>query len=491
MDERTGEVSRDKDDPTYTNSDWRAGEANYYDIEGLPRDPAEQGNNDSLVYPVSATSDLNATAVDYTESDDNTDDQTQAIRADIEQTRASLSDTINEIQERLNPQTIVEQAKDSALELIEHAKDSAKDTAEEAIDHAKQAVHDATIGKVEHMVSNVSDTVQETGSGLMGLIKSNPVPAALAGLGLGWLYMKRNEIKPAQSSSTYRQYRPSTSSSTNYGSYSSPASFSGSYPAGSYGNARMSSPGLPGQLIDSVKQNPVPAALAGLSIGYMMMQGQGQQRAGSGYQSYSYPVGNAAQSARQGSESLTNKVGNVAGGVGDKVGDIASSAGDVVGNVASTAGDVVGNVTSTAGDVVGNVASGVGTVAGGAVGAVGTVAGGVGDVVGNVASGAGDVVGNVAEGVGYQAERVTNGLERLFNDKPLVVGAMAVGVGAFIGLMLPETQQEKQLLGEARDQLVGKVQDVASQTMEKVGQVADEVQNTVKREAEDKGLIQS
>jgi len=480
MDERTGEVSRDKDDPTYTNSDWRAGEANYYDIEGLPRDPAEQGNNDSLVYPVSATSDLNATAVDYTESDDNTDDQTQAIRADIEQTRASLSDTINEIQERLNPQTIVEQAKDSALELIEHAKDSAKDTAEEAIDHAKQAVHDATIGKVEHMVSNVSDSVQETGSGLMGLIKSNPVPAALAGLGLGWLYMKRNEAKPAQSYSTYRQNRPSTS----YGSYSPPASFSGGYPAGNPGSARMSSPGLPGQLIDSVKQNPVPAALAGLSIGYMMMQGQGQQQAGSGYQSYSYPVGNAAQSTRQGSESLTNKVGNLAGGVGDKVGDIASGAGDVAGNVASTAGDVVGNVAS-------GVGGAVGTVAGGAAGAVGTVAGGVGDVVGNVASGAGDVVGNVAEGVGYQAERVTNGLERLFNDKPLVVGAMAVGVGAFIGLMLPETQQERQLLGEARDQLVGKVQDVASQTMDKVGQVADEVQSTVKREAEDKGLIQS
>ncbi len=441
MDERTSEVSRRH-------------EAGYDERDRLPGEVGFTDPQTQMYREVDYSSDM--AVVESTV--DEADVQTQAIRLDIEQTRADLADTINELQERLNPQTIVEQAKDSALELIEHAKDTAKDTAEEAIDNAKQAVHDATIGKVEHMVSNVSDTVQETGSGIMGLIKNNPVPAALAGLGLGWLYMKRNEIKPAHSSHSSSQGRPNT----NYGYYPQPASLSGSgysggasnY-SGNSGSGRMGSTsgsqGLPNQIIESVKQNPVPAALAGLSIGYMLMQGQGQSQSASGYQPYSYPVGNAAQSMRQGSESLGDKVGNLAGGVGDKVG----------------------------------------TVAGGAAGAVGTVAGGVGDVVGNVASGAGDMVGNVAEGVGYQAERVTNGLERLFNDKPLVVGALAIGAGAFIGLMLPETRQEKELLGGARDQLVGKVQEVASETMEKVGQVTEQVQNTVRREAEDKGLIQS
>jgi len=159
------------------------------------------------------------------EIDDNSRQTTEVIRADIDHTRSEMSQTIDAIQQKLNPQLLMDQAKatvmetatelisqakDTAVEAVDHAKevavetaselmDHAKEAAVEAVDHTKQTVHDATVGKVEYMVSNITDTAQETGSGIVGMIKNNPLPAALVGLGLGWMYMKNQNNKPAAS----------------------------------------------------------------------------------------------------------------------------------------------------------------------------------------------------------------------------------------------------------------------------------------------------
>ena len=96
---------------------------------------------------------------------DESGDDTEAIQEQIEQTRANMSETIDAIQDRLSPQRIGEQVRDQ--------------------------VREATIGRAEHMVSDVTDSAREAGSGFVGMIRANPVPAALAALGIGWLWMKR------------------------------------------------------------------------------------------------------------------------------------------------------------------------------------------------------------------------------------------------------------------------------------------------------------
>ncbi|MBV9279209.1 MAG: DUF3618 domain-containing protein, partial [Chloroflexi bacterium] len=63
------------------------------------------------------------------------DDEIGATRAQIEQTRANMSETIDAIQEKLSPSNLVQGAKDS--------------------------VREATIGKASQMVSDAGDTVQE------------------------------------------------------------------------------------------------------------------------------------------------------------------------------------------------------------------------------------------------------------------------------------------------------------------------------------------
>ena len=83
------------------------------------------------------------------------------LRADIEQTRAAMGDTLNAIQERLSPERLKAQAKES--------------------------IREATIGRVEKMARKAGDKAGNTGRDLLDVARDNPVPLALIGIGAGWL----------------------------------------------------------------------------------------------------------------------------------------------------------------------------------------------------------------------------------------------------------------------------------------------------------------
>jgi hypothetical protein len=182
--------------------------------------------------------------VQPTTRDDATDDttaETEAIRGDIEGTRANMSSTIDAIQEKLSPQRLTEQA--------------------------KGAVRDATVGRVQNMASNITDTARGTGSTLMDTIRENPLPAALVGIGVGWLFMSarrkaaerdrwQSRFEPDYSSQGYGQgysrYGPRA-----YGAYGYERSANGYpydrySPRGSYEESQQES-GKVGQMADNVK----------------------------------------------------------------------------------------------------------------------------------------------------------------------------------------------------------------------------------------------
>lgn len=113
------------------------------------------------------------------ESSDDFGENTEQIRADIEDTRAEMSQTINEIQERLSPEHLMGQV--------------------------KETVREATIGKVERVMDKVADAtepareavgragtaIKETGMSVADSMWKNPIPVALIGLGLGMLMVRR------------------------------------------------------------------------------------------------------------------------------------------------------------------------------------------------------------------------------------------------------------------------------------------------------------
>jgi ElaB/YqjD/DUF883 family membrane-anchored ribosome-binding protein len=62
---------------------------------------------------------------------------------------------------------------------------------------------------------------------------------------------------------------------------------------------------------------------------------------------------------------------------------------------------------------------------------------------------------------GQQAQRAKAMAEQAWQEEPLVLGAVALGAGLAIGLSIPATESEDQLVGQYRDQLFGSFKERA------------------------------
>ena len=108
----------------------------------------------------------------------------------------------------------------------------------------------------------------------------------------------------------------------------------------------------------------------------------------------------------------------------------------------------------------------------------------VSDMAGSVQEHVGDMAGTVM----HRTQHAPGQIQRMIEERPLTAAAIAASLGAAVGLWLPTTQAENQLMGKAHDQAMDKVQQVASDTIDKVEDVAQEVRSTAREEARSKGL---
>ena len=102
-------------------------------------------------------------------SEDAEDAEATELRAEIEATREEMSGTLGAIGDRLDPERLMTQA--------------------------KETVRGATIGKVEDAVANAGETARGAGLTMWQTIRQNPIPAAMAGIGLWWLYQSRSSTQ--------------------------------------------------------------------------------------------------------------------------------------------------------------------------------------------------------------------------------------------------------------------------------------------------------
>jgi len=316
---------------------------------------------------------------EHTAEDAAPDQDTAAIRANIEQTRSEMSSTIDAIQERLNP---------------EHLKDQVKEQVKEQFEEAKATVREATIGKAEDMVRMAEQRVDDARLTLIETIRQNPLPAAMVGIGLGWLFMNRRSPEPS-----YRQ----TPYTGRYGANGS----------GDYGRD------------------------------WRRSEYRGDQRT----YGRDYDHENVLEQGQR-------AVGDTVSRVQDAAGHMASQAQEKVEGIAERAQDSVEHVVNQAQETA----------------------------------------GNLRHQTHYQAQRFEARFEQVLYETPLAVGAIALALGTAVGLAAPQTRQENEFMGEARDSLVEKAQEVAQDTVEKLqrvaGQVVDEAQSTAKEAAKEQGLAQ-
>ncbi|HEV7216219.1 MAG TPA: hypothetical protein VGP33_13975, partial [Chloroflexota bacterium] len=168
-------------------------------------------------------------------------------------------------------------------------------------EQVRDQVREATIGKAEHMVSDVTDSAREAGTGFIDMIRANPVPAAMAALGLGWLWMKRPNTSTSARPMRYGGYAGYRNGDANdygyrdYGyqeDYRGYRSAGGSVgPAGAVRQTGQRAQQVAGQTVDRVQ------GAAGQAAG--AMQGVAGQAAGAMQDAAGQVAGSVQQAAGQ------------------------------------------------------------------------------------------------------------------------------------------------------------------------------------------------
>ncbi len=240
-------------------------------------------------------------------------------------------------------------------------------------------------------------------SNLGSQISANPLPAALVGIGLAWLI-----------------------SSTASGQNHSSSSHVNTYDDHAYPYARTSGP---------LKRVSHRADEAG------QWWSEFETSTGQRYKAKSNEFGERASH-------FTDEAGKMFGGFIDDTGNRIRDFQDEAGNMLSHARDWADHSWR---DMRHSVASGLSNV-----GAA------VKDAASNVSSGTRHLGGSMQ----HQSDQLGRQIVSLFDQQPLVAGALAFAVGAAAGAALPHTAQEDQLLGEQADKLRGKAAKVAGKLYE-------------------------
>lgn len=120
------------------------------------------------------------------QSNTTTSSDPDAIRADIEQTRANLSRDVNALGEAVAPSTMARRQVDKVKDKAVGVKDRVMGSASDAGDSASHLAHDVG-DSASGMVHAVGDKAGDAKVAARRKTQGNPMAAGLVALGAGWL----------------------------------------------------------------------------------------------------------------------------------------------------------------------------------------------------------------------------------------------------------------------------------------------------------------
>jgi ElaB/YqjD/DUF883 family membrane-anchored ribosome-binding protein len=126
----------------------------------------------------------------------------------------------------------------------------------------------------------------------------------------------------------------------------------------------------------------------------------------------------------------------------------------------------------------------VGSAVSGVKESVSEAVGGVTERASELKERAGERIGDVGGQARWQSRRIKTNLEHAAEENPLALSIGAAVVGLALGLLLPGTQREDELMGSARDQLVDRAGKTVERAKEAAVEAGREVKETVKAEVE-------
>ncbi|MBX3013001.1 MAG: DUF3618 domain-containing protein [Caldilineaceae bacterium] len=335
-----------------------------------------------------------------------------AIKTDIERTRQNMSHKIDQIQARLHPDHLKAQAQETVRDLVRESTES--------------------------LTSYLSENSKELGASVAQAIKSNPIPAALIGVGIGWLLMENY----GASHPNQPDYRRGSSGWPRDDWQPNDRPAQAWYPESEARYAGASASAYGAQYQD---QSPSP------------YQGQ-YQGAGGQYQNGGYDQPRTAPYRTAQGYGETSRPSAQANWTHDEPTGLREQVGEKVEELR----EGVQHVGEQVREQVSHV----------------------GEQVGEQASQLGEQMSHMGEQAQAYARQTGQQLQRSLEDNPLVFGGVALAIGALIGLALPETRRENQLMGEWRDEVVHSAQNVAQDAVERAKQVAEEVRPQLEQTAQ-------
>jgi ElaB/YqjD/DUF883 family membrane-anchored ribosome-binding protein len=152
----------------------------------------------------------------------------------------------------------------------------------------------------------------------------------------------------------------------------------------------------------SVRDNPIPVALVGVGLAWLMMRGNAPR-----------------ERPAEAGESLTDRASEMAASARDK------------------ASETAGSVRNKASETVRAVRGGYDAARARA--------------------------GELGQSARAQLERARGGYDRLVNEQPLALGAIGLAIGAVLAAAAPRTRQEDEWLGPASDRVTRKARELAQE----------------------------
>jgi ElaB/YqjD/DUF883 family membrane-anchored ribosome-binding protein len=115
---------------------------------------------------------------------------------------------------------------------------------------------------------------------------------------------------------------------------------------------------------------------------------------------------------------------------------------------------------------------------------VSEAASGVAERAGELKDRAGERLSDLGGEARRQSRRIKTNLEHAAEENPLALAIGATVVGLALGLLLPGTRREDEMMGPARDQLVDRAEHTAERVKEAAVEAGREIKETVKSEVE-------
>lgn len=216
--------------------------------------------------------------------------------------------------------------------------------------------------------------------------------------------------------------------------------------------------GYASNLGSTIKQNPVPFTMLGVSLAWLMMSG----RSGARYDEYAELREPSEPGAM---DRMSSAMSNAGGKVSDTIQGVRDGAASVGGRIGETMHGARERARSAA------------------------------DWAHAKRAGARISMGEWTGEARERYHRARHGFETTFNDYPLILGALGVALGAAIGASLPATRREDEWLGTMSDDFVDETKRAVKQEFDrnrdKLESVADKAVQAAKDEAVKQDLTAS